>query len=890
MIMRPAMFAIAIVIVGACAALAAGPPDAVDPGWWSRVQADIGRSEYEISWQNTTALPDLPGAWQAPNREQGFRTYFTPRGIRVVPRAATDPAWEWALTFAWYGRRDLRCPAVEGSLGVRANRIDYARGGVTEWFVNDERGLEHGFVLSEPAEQAGCAPVPAGGDEPRDAESLVRVALVLSGTLAPVISGDAQAVDFRDAGGRCAVHYAQLEVRDARGTRVPAWFEGFAAAGERGIQIVLDDTDAVYPITIDPLATSPAWNVYGGQAVAHYGYSVATAGDVNGDGFSDIIVGAPRYDGGETDEGRSYVYYGSPSGPSFAASWHEESDAADDRFGYSVATAGDVNGDGYSDIVVGVPRHMTSLIAEGVAYVYYGSAAGLPHEADKVLFDRDHLARALFGASVSTAGDVNGDGYSDVIVGAPGETPAVPERAFVYHGSADGLSNIATWIVQGDQADCGFAAAVSTAGDVDGDGYSEVIVGADQYTNGNTDEGKAFVYHGSGIGLSTTPAWSAEGNADEATLGISVGAAGDVNGDGYADIIIGAIFMGEHSQGAALVYHGSDRGLSTTCSLRIDGPGLGVAYFGWSVATAGDVNADGYADVIIGEYGHTGTHTSEGATYVHLGSRTGLDPNYAWRVEGGKANAAIGTAVATAGDVNGDGYADVIVASEWYQNTLAEEGRASVYLGSPAGLATTSGWNGEGNQASAYYGYALSSAGDVNGDGYSDIAVGAYSYDNGEVNEGRVFVYHGSASGPEVTAHWTAEGNQSSAYFGYAVARAGDVNGDGYDDLVVGAQRHDGKLTDEGRVMVYHGSPSGLSASAAWYKDGGQAGAEFGGAVAGAGDVNGDGFADIIIGARLYDSEGLADSGLALVYHGSVSGLGSSAAWSMSTKQVDARL
>ena len=106
----------------------------------------------------------------------------------------------------------------------------------------------------------------------------------------------------------------------------------------------------------------------------------------------------------------------------------------------------------------------------------------------------------------------------------------------------------------------------------------------------------------------------------------------------------------------------------------------------------------------------------------------------------------------------------------------------------------------------------MATAGDVNGDGYSDVIVGAPRYDNGQTDEGRAFVYHGSAAGLAPPPAWTAEGNQAGADFGGSVATAGDVNGDGYSDVIVGAPVYDNGQTDEGRAFVYHGSAAGLGA------------------------------------------------------------------------------
>ncbi|MCK4528402.1 FG-GAP repeat protein, partial [candidate division WOR-3 bacterium] len=344
-----------------------------------------------------------------------------------------------------------------------------------------------------------------------------------------------------------------------------------------------------------------------------------------------------------------------------------------------------------------------------------------------------------------------------------------------------GLSVSPDWTAESNQASALFGNSVSTAGDVNGDGYSDVIVGAYRYDNGETDEGRAFVYYGSGTGLSTTPDWMDESNQAGAYFGYSVSTAGDVNGDGYSDMIVGAHAYdnGETDEGRAFVYYGSGTGLSTTPDWTAES-NQASAYFGWSVSTAGDVNGDGYSDVIVGAYGYDNGETNEGRAFVYYGSGTGLSTTPDWMDESNQAGAYFGYSVSTAGDVNGDGYSDVIVGAIYYSNEQTYEGGAFVYHGSGTGLSVSPAWTGESNQEYANFGYSVSTAGDVNGDGYSDVIVGAHAYDNGQTNEGRAFVYYGSDSGLSSTPDWTGESNQEYAYFGYSVSTAGDVNGDGY--------------------------------------------------------------------------------------------------------------
>jgi len=383
----------------------------------------------------------------------------------------------------------------------------------------------------------------------------------------------------------------------------------------------------------------------------------------------------------------------------------------------------------------------------------------------------------------------------------------VSDRKAMYPITIDPLSTTPNWTAESNQAFAGFGFSVASAGDVNGDGYSDVIVGAYLFDNGQTDEGRAFVYHGSASGLSTTPNWTAESNQGNARFGWSAASAGDVNGDGFSDVIVGAWLFdnGETNEGRAFVYHGSASGLSTTPNWTAES-NQASALFGFSVASAGDVNGDGFSDVIVGARLFDNGQTDEGRAFVYHGSASGLSTTPNWTAESNQAFAYFGNSVASAGDVNGDGFSDVIVGVPLFDNGETDEGRAFVYHGSATGLSTTPNWTAESNQAFALFGVSVASAGDVNGDGFSDVIVGAHFFDNGETDEGRAFVYHGSASGLSTTPNWTAESNQANAFFGVSVASAGDVNGDGFSDVIVGALLFDNGQTDEGRAFVYYGN------------------------------------------------------------------------------------
>jgi hypothetical protein len=398
-------------------------------------------------------------------------------------------------------------------------------------------------------------------------------------------------------------------------------------------------------------------------------------------------------------------------------------------------------------VIVGAYQYDNGQADEGAAFIYHGSASGINSVPATTV--ESNQAAAYFGYSVAAAGDVNGDGYSDVIVGAYlyDNAQADEGAAFIYHGSAAGINATVASMVESNQVGANSGVSVAAAGDINGDGYGDVIVGAWLYDNGQTDEGAAYIYHGSSSGINTTAAAILERNQASAFMGFSVASAGDVNGDGYNDVIIGAFLYdnGQVDEGVAFVYHGSASGINTSPAVILE-TNQASAYFGYSVAGAGDVNGDGYGDVIVGAKAFDDGDTDEGAAFVFHGSSSGINAAIAATLEDNQGFSFMGLSVASAGDVNGDGYSDVISGAFQYDNGQPDEGGAFIYLGSPSGINTTASVILESNQTAANLGVAVASAGDVNGDGYSDVIVGAWQYNNGQAGEGGAFVYLGNKS------------------------------------------------------------------------------------------------------------------------------------------------
>ena len=496
----------------------------------------------------------------------------------------------------------------------------------------------------------------------------------------------------------------------------------------------------------DGLVEEAAWSVLGNQEDSMFGSTLAGCGDVNGDGFADVIVGAYRNDNDEIDSGRTFLFLGEPSRLGGIEQWSTQGEQVVSRAGYSVANIGDVNGDGFSDLATGVPYFDGVGTNSGIVLLHYGGAIGFSEDADQVLNGRQ--AEALFGFSVSGAGDVNGDGYADLIVGAPhwqeGETQE--GRSFLYYGSEMGVADNPGWIAESNQANAMYGYSVSSAGDVNGDGFHDVVIGAYSYSNGESGEGGAFVYLGSSEGLSDKAEWSAEGDQVLAHFGGCVAAAGDVNRDGYSDVLVGShIYDRQHQdEGAVFLYYGSGQGLSPTAGWMASA-GVESANFGIAVAGVGDVNGDGFSDVLVGADTYANGESNEGATILFLGSSRGLSENQ--KHESNRSGSHFGAAVTGAGDLDGDGYSDVLIGAPLWEKSGATHGMAFAVYGGPDGLAFDRAVGLSGDQANSQFGFAVAGGSDYNNDGFSDVVVGIPSYNGVSTGCGKVAAYFGGGLG-----------------------------------------------------------------------------------------------------------------------------------------------
>ena len=823
------------------------PPRGVDPeappaedAWLATVSGRIAASEYALA----------PGS-RATNRAHGFTMEFddaaevTRRDGRSVRfgTAAID-----GVPFLPGAAQAGPCRS-DGALDVSGDclrRLVFGDADATEWFENGPEGLRQGWQIG------------AGG-----AELSIDVAVDQPVT---AHGGDLR---FGDA-----FAYAGLLAWDAAGAALDARME----PTDEGLRIAVEVGDAPYPVTVDPLLTAIDWIFVSSQSGADVAESVASAGDVNRDGYADVLVGAPDWVGSYDDQGRAWLFLGGPSGLALTPVWDAIGADEDEQFGNQVAGVGDVNNDNYADFAVSSPYWESGGRPWGKVTLYAGSASGTPTVLRTWTGGADWRQ---FGERIAGAGDVNGDGYSDVAVTAYGDDTVATNAgsARVYLGSENGLLSNHAWLVYGTAAYQNLGIGIGGAGDVNGDGFADLLLGVTDTTDG----GEARLYRGSPASPSSSALFSVEGVQSTAALGTSVASAGDVDGDGDEEILIGApgFTHGHAGEGRAFVFSGTPDGPAAVSSWTGEADEIGAA-FGTAVAGVGDINGDGYEDIAVGAplFGAG----DAGRVWVFPGSASGIGAISPTMLNGA-AGSHFGAALSTAGDVNADGFADLIVGAP----ALSGVGAAYVYEGSADGVVDLADWASLGFNAGETYGAAVGGGGDVDGDGFGDVVIGAPLYDAASsVDAGRAVVFEGSVTGLGLTAAWTETGPTGSE-LGAAVAIDGDGNGDGYADLAVGLPGPD--ANDFGTVQVFAGSGSGLGASPADSLQLQDAGDRFGAALSWIGDLSADGYADLAVGAPLGGRSFDADNGAGAVqlFLGSSSWMGS-AVWGHFGEQVGAEV
>jgi Ca2+-binding RTX toxin-like protein len=465
---------------------------------------------------------------------------------------------------------------------------------------------------------------------------------------------------------------------------------------------------AIFPLS--SLDGSNGFKIIGVAVGDNSGGSVSFAGDVNNDGYGDLIIGAANADPHGMTSGASYVVFGRAGG--FGSSINLSSlnggngfkisgNVQLDNSGHSVSSAGDINGDGFDDVIVGATG--VGEFDHGASYVIFGRAGGFSANLDVSSLNGNNGFRIvgagaldLCGASVHTAGDYNGDGYDDLIIGATGvdfSTGVLDAgAAYVIFGHAGGfaasfslasLNGVNGFKLFGADANHETGNSVSSAGDIDGDGLDDIIIGT---ARGN----RCYVVYGTTSLIPTgfdlrfleraDLGFSFFGGGAFDRVGRSVSGAGDINGDGFDDLIVGAPFAGANSTntGTTFVIFGSAE--RPTFNIRVsdlDGSNgfkiLGALpgdTSGGSVSAAGDLNGDGFGDILIGAADADPNGSSSGESYIVFGRAAAFGATFrlsalnginGFKITGEASSDASGTSVSAAGDVNGDGFDDLII-------------------------------------------------------------------------------------------------------------------------------------------------------------------------------------------------------------------------------------
>lgn len=656
-------------------------------------------------------------------------------------------------------------------------------------------------------------------------------------------------------------------------------------------------------------ANTPSWSQsFTGSS---FEVQVSTAGDVNGDGFSDVMLSQPYASNGQNFEGMVSVWLGSASGLANGnADWTFECNQADARCGLGLSPLGDINGDGFGDVMIGAPNWDQTQTDEGAVFIFYGSATGLSLVPDQILYGSQFSPGPdiRLGGQMGFIGDSNGDGYpeswiggqlfsynaqgavlrilsgsnsginlieplaSDVLLksgfcfGGMGDIDGDDKAEFGYSfkNQADGQYYLyvtdvnASFQINHHILDVGTgycsSRSLEQAGDVDGDGRSEFLSFNDSdLLSVNRNTNKLF-------NLRTV-----DFSAYLANLYVGVG---DVNGDGFADVL--GDFNDGVNAGLALFYGYADtvepehNQVSLDEQMLVDNlPGyqsLGSAVAGWGVPGPeynqgvntglfavglpkfnGNAGSDS-GGVLVCEYGqeYDINHFSAEFSPVEC-----LNPAF---YGGDQAGDQLGSDLAGVGDVNGDGYPDFVMSAPYASNgsdyaagaAYLVYGQASGMLGAKERIAF--------GAATSRYGYSVSGAGDINGDGYSDVIIGAPFWpEQASFARGAALIYLGSSNGLITTPHRILR-TTYDGLFGWSVAGVNDVNRDGFDDVVVGVPNYDGGALDSGLALLYLGSEQGLAdVQDVVFSAGGTAYGKFGSEVDAGGDINGDGWADIVV-------------------------------------------
>jgi hypothetical protein len=691
-------------------------PNKADANWLSGAEQYLTESEYYFK--------QMPGdIFVTANRKQKTGFSINKNKLTATPIQFSSPTntslWNTSLELTQISKNKNDHPLQCGTPTIESKEkyLKYTYSDFAVEYVTDEKGLRQNFIINN-------KPV---GDEH------LQVSLKISGTLAPKLYGN-NGLEFIDTHShKTMLSYDGLTVWDANKTPLTAYMQ----LNGNTLKLIVNDKNAVYPITVDPLSHAPEWTA-----------------------SADALL------------------------PALLTNLSLQVNA---MLGYTVEGVGDVNGDGYDDVAIGAPGAIniigpTTIVSAGAVFVYFGSASGLSTTPDRVLRATTPVTSALFGFSIA-GGNVIGDNKNDIIVGAPGDT---------YTTATSGLP----------------ATANVTAGKV------YIFRGEDLASIPAPTPFLSIFINGSTFFSNGVLGVLASNVSINALFGFSVSATEDMDGDGLGEVIVGSpgyasLGLLAVRSGAAFVYYSSNLATNTPTQLTPPTAGLlsvaniGSLLFGFSVDGVGDYNQDGNPDVIVGApAGITLTNLLGGSAYIYNGNGSGVNTTFGTQLTaggsllGGIANL-FGLKVKGVRDASGNRNGNILVGaptggvlSNLVGGLQLNTGSVNVFVAkpspgalqaptqsfsSPRGTSLLSILSGQSLNVTALFGASMDNMLDVNCDGIGDIIVGeplstSVGLVGANVVGGAAYLFTGNADGTYNAAPlWTLQ-NQVTADFGVNAA------------------------------------------------------------------------------------------------------------------------
>ena len=605
-----------------------------------KISQQLQKAEYEVNRYEKKLPSGKTSAYRTFNRKQDMSVYFTDQSIHLIPNGKEEPAWQLEMSFSGYGYKGAAVLVPHkrpDNIKASGNRIEYSRGLLTEWYVNDERGFEQGITLSKP---------PVGSDT----DPLV-VEWTVSGTLKPRLEEDGTSISFCKTRDQSVLRYSGLKAWDATGRFLPAKLavvNDNPTEQQFRIAYVVDTIDASYPVTIDPCFVKKiiASDAAGGDT---FGYSISISGDT-------VVVGAPGDDDKGNVSGSAYIFERNHGGTD---NWGQvtkitASDGDEgDQFGFSVATNG-------AFIIVGAPFDEDNGIHSGSAYMFYRDEVGPDNWGQVVkLTPNDPQALDQFGYSVALGYGVQ---FKTALVGAP------------YNDERGDDSGAAYLFDEGIQIKK-LTASDGTGGELFGksvaytdQSFNWIVVGAPEDDNSSGfNAGSAYLFERD---WGSPNSWGENGKimASDGEANDYFGSSVAISGD---TVIIGA--PGKNNiapkvdSGAAYVFKSSLFWWIEAKKLMLT-DGSPYDYFGHSVSVSGDT-------VVVGVYGDNRNGDNFGSAYIYERNHGGTD-NWGQikkiTASDGAENDLFGWSVFISG-------VTVVVGARWDDDNGGDSGSAYVY-------------------------------------------------------------------------------------------------------------------------------------------------------------------------------------------------------------------